>query len=384
MALLVGEQGVDMKLAQLPLGDSAQARAPSARGSHPSPPAQPTVGLGQHLGLKRHHPQSTAPHPLGEDQPPKVGAVPQGRRVERLGDLVQHPRHVPRPEALLHLPHRRPDLLLGRGGAARPEDIGTGACGQGHHAESKGPTHGFGVGACTGTHPAALGSDAAMPKSSKTARQVPKKRKAPVRRRKTTVRGLTAAQLLEDVPADARALAEAITADGGRPLVAFRDPLGGHGVVLAALPIDKVQPTPYQRDLSEPHLRRLASAMTRVDRFLDPLITVRQDGQYWTPNGNHRLGAMRFLGAQSVVALVLPEPELAFQILALNTEKAHNPQGSGRWKSSACCEAWSPPAKGPSSKWPPSRGASARHTRRRLREAASLVGGCSPVHRQAH
>ena len=108
------------------------------------------------------------------------------------------------------------------------------------------------------------------------------------------------------------------------PFTCHRDPLGGHGVVFAALPVDKVQPTPYQRDLSEPHLRRLASAMTRVDRFLDPLIAVRQDGQYWTPNGNHRLAAMRFLGSQSVVALVLPEPELAFQILALNTEKAHN------------------------------------------------------------
>ena len=138
------------------------------------------------------------------------------------------------------------------------------------------------------------------------------------------MRGLPASRLLEDVPAEARALAEAITADGGLPLAVYRDPLGGHGVVFAALPVDKVQPTPYQRDLSEPHLRRLASAMTRVDRFLDPLIAVRQDGQYWTPNGNHRLAAMRFLGSQSVVALVLPEPELAFQILALNTEKAHN------------------------------------------------------------
>jgi ParB family transcriptional regulator, chromosome partitioning protein len=163
-----------------------------------------------------------------------------------------------------------------------------------------------------------------MASSSRSARQVPKKRKTPVRRKKATARGLPATQLLDDVPEEARALAEAITADGGRPLVAYRDPLGGHGVVLAALPIDKVQPTPYQRDLSEPHVRRLASAMLRVGRFLDPLIAVRQDGQYWTPNGNHRLGAARFLGAQSVVALVLPEAELAFQILALNTEKAHN------------------------------------------------------------
>ena len=163
-----------------------------------------------------------------------------------------------------------------------------------------------------------------MSPTSKNARQVPKKRKAPVRRRKATVRGLAAGQLLAEVPADAVALALAITADGGSPLVAYRDPLGGHGVVLAALPLSKVQPTPYQRDLSEPHVRRLASAMLRVDRFLDPIIAVRQEGQYWTPNGNHRLAAARFLGAQSVVALVLPEADVAFQILALNTEKAHN------------------------------------------------------------
>jgi ParB family transcriptional regulator, chromosome partitioning protein len=88
--------------------------------------------------------------------------------------------------------------------------------------------------------------------------------------------------------------------------------------------VDKVQPTPYQRDLSEPHVKRLVSAMERVDRFLDPLIAVRHEGSYWTPNGNHRLAATRALGGQSVLALLLPEPEVAFQILALNTEKAHN------------------------------------------------------------
>jgi ParB family chromosome partitioning protein len=71
-------------------------------------------------------------------------------------------------------------------------------------------------------------------------------------------------------------------------------------------------------------VKRLVNAMERVDRFLDPLIAVRHDGMYWTPNGNHRLGASKVLGTQSVLALVLPEPDLAFQILALNTEKAHN------------------------------------------------------------
>jgi ParB family chromosome partitioning protein len=36
------------------------------------------------------------------------------------------------------------------------------------------------------------------------------------------------------------------------------------------------------------------------------------------------LQAMKRLGAKSVVALLIPEPDVAFQILALNTEKAHN------------------------------------------------------------
>jgi ParB family transcriptional regulator, chromosome partitioning protein len=85
-----------------------------------------------------------------------------------------------------------------------------------------------------------------------------------------------------------------------------------------------VEATPYQRDLSEPHVKRLMNAMERVDRYLDPLISIRKEGRYWTPNGNHRLNASRALGAKTVVALVLPEEEVAFQILALNTEKAHN------------------------------------------------------------
>lgn len=126
-------------------------------------------------------------------------------------------------------------------------------------------------------------------------------------------------------PAAVERLRERIEADGGTTLAAYRDPLGGHWQVLAALPIDAVEPTPYQRDLSEPHVARLADAIGRLDRFLDPVVAVPSDeGRYWTPNGNHRLAALRRLGARSVVALVVPEPEVARRILALNTEKAHN------------------------------------------------------------
>jgi ParB family transcriptional regulator, chromosome partitioning protein len=138
----------------------------------------------------------------------------------------------------------------------------------------------------------------------------------------------------DDPPAAVSQLVEAIEGDGGRVLAQYRDPLGGHWQVFAALPIDLVEPTPYQRDLSKPHVERLAAAMDKLGRYLDPMIVVRsgrkeaQGGEvarpYWTPNGNHRLAALRELGAKSVVAIVVPDIEVAHRILLLNTEKAHN------------------------------------------------------------
>jgi ParB family chromosome partitioning protein len=139
-------------------------------------------------------------------------------------------------------------------------------------------------------------------------------------------RGLSARQVAGgNPPAAVERLEAAIEADGGAPLGAYRDPLGGSWQILASLPIDKVSPTPYQRDLSEPHVARLSDAIDRLGRFVDPIIAVRtDDGHYWTPNGNHRLAAMRMLGASAIVALVIPEAEVAHRILVLNTEKAHN------------------------------------------------------------
>jgi ParB family chromosome partitioning protein len=137
--------------------------------------------------------------------------------------------------------------------------------------------------------------------------------------------GLSAGEVGSGEPSPAaRELARAIEEDGGAALATYRDPLGGHWQVLAALPIEAVEPTPFQRDLSDTHVKRLTGVLEALGRFLDPIIAVRGDGKYWTPNGNHRLAAMRKSGARSVVALVLPEPEVAYKILALNTEKAHN------------------------------------------------------------
>ncbi len=113
-------------------------------------------------------------------------------------------------------------------------------------------------------------------------------------------------------------------ADGGAVLAAYREPLGGHPLLFAALPVDKVERTPFQRDVSDGHVRRLTLAMDKTRRYLDPIIAVRDAGRYFTPNGGHRLTALKELGARSVLALLVPEKEVAYQILALNIEKAHN------------------------------------------------------------
>jgi ParB family chromosome partitioning protein len=151
----------------------------------------------------------------------------------------------------------------------------------------------------------------------------------PRRRKKASApepRGLTARQVGQGAPpAAVMQLMEAIEADAGSVIGAYREPLGGLWQVMAALPVERVEPTPYQRDLSAPHVARLAAAIEKLGRFVDPIIVVRTaEGTYWTPNGNHRLAALKSMGARSVVALVVPEPEVAHRILILNTEKAHN------------------------------------------------------------
>jgi ParB family transcriptional regulator, chromosome partitioning protein len=139
-------------------------------------------------------------------------------------------------------------------------------------------------------------------------------------------RGLVAAEIalpLDDV--GIAALVEAVRAAGGVAVGAYRDPLGSRPLLVATLPLAAVQPTPFQRDLSPTHSKRLAVKIDEARAFLDPLIVVRgHDGRFWTPNGRHRLAAAKVLGLRQVTALVSPDESLAYRILALNTEKAHN------------------------------------------------------------
>jgi ParB family chromosome partitioning protein len=151
-------------------------------------------------------------------------------------------------------------------------------------------------------------------------------RKKPVRRKKTAPAsvGLSAAETRRAEGPDLDRLAAQVEADGGAVVARYSDPFGGTPLLFVALPVDRVEPTPYQRDASDAHVKRLMGVIETIGRFLDPIVAVRQDGQYLTPNGNHRLQALKKLGAKTIVALLVPDPAVAFKILALNTEKAHN------------------------------------------------------------
>ena len=148
--------------------------------------------------------------------------------------------------------------------------------------------------------------------------------------------GLTVEQVTESPPSRELApLEQRVVEAGGAVLARYRDPLGGSWLALAALPVAAVRPTPFQRDLSEPHVKRLEDVIRRVGTFLDPIVAIpapRGAGaagaeagavHFWTPNGYHRLSALGRMGVRTITALISPDPALAYRILALNTEKAH-------------------------------------------------------------
>jgi len=153
-------------------------------------------------------------------------------------------------------------------------------------------------------------------------RAPPKKRP---RKAKPRTKGLSPAECRLVEPLGAAEVVQAVEKSGGCVVGFYKEPLGGHPLVFSILPIDAVEPTPFQRDLSDAHHKRLADVINKTGRFLDPIVAVvAPKGGFWTPNGRHRLEAMRRLGAKSISALIVADREVAWQILALNTEKAHN------------------------------------------------------------
>jgi ParB family chromosome partitioning protein len=165
---------------------------------------------------------------------------------------------------------------------------------------------------------------AGQPTQSRMVKRAPARRRP--RKAKPGTKGLLPAECrLEELTGAAGQAADAVAKAGGCVIGSYQEPLGGHAVLFSILPIGSIEPTPFQRDISDTHHKRLADVINKTGRFLDPVIAVvAPGGGFWTPNGRHRLEAMRRLGAKSITALLVPDREVAWQILALNTEKAHN------------------------------------------------------------
>ena len=95
----------------------------------------------------------------------------------------------------------------------------------------------------------------------------------PSTRRKRAVASSLGLAAPDTATIDARgleALSGAITEAGGVVLAQYRDPVGGKPLILACLPVDRVEPTPYQRDASDTHVKRLMAVVEKIGLFLDP------------------------------------------------------------------------------------------------------------------
>jgi ParB family chromosome partitioning protein len=151
----------------------------------------------------------------------------------------------------------------------------------------------------------------------------PAKKRA--RKAKAGTRGVAPQDCLVDLSVFEKDLQSRIEKEGGVVIGGYLDPVGKNSLLISMLPIGSVEPTPFQRDVSDMHHKRLADVIDKTGLFLDPIIAITAPkGGFWTPNGGHRLAAMRRLGAKAITALVVPKREVAWSILALNTEKAHN------------------------------------------------------------
>src|SRR5213593_3924957 len=162
---------------------------------------------------------------------------------------------------------------------------------------------------------------------------MPAKKKSPKKAPRGAARGRKPAaargpeprdSVIDPAGNDVAELAGQVKRHGGAVVGAYRDPFAGQALVLASVPIKKVVATPFQRDLSKTHATRLADAIGAAGLFLDPVIAVPSSDGFWSPNGRHRLEAARRLGMRAVTVLLVPDDKIAYRILALNTEKAHN------------------------------------------------------------
>src|SRR5688500_12295083 len=85
------------------------------------------------------------------------------------------------------------------------------------------------------------------------------------RKAKAGTRGLTATQCrIDTLSGEGNEEITQVENEVGFVLGCYNDPLGKNPLILAVLPIEAVEPTPFQRDLSDMHHKRLADVPDRT------------------------------------------------------------------------------------------------------------------------
>src|SRR5512141_2934313 len=100
---------------------------------------------------------------------------------------------------------------------------------------------------------------------------MPKKKVVRRKKVKPASIGLAPAETKSAPSAELQQLSSEVEGDGGAVLGVYREPFGGRELLLAALPIELVEPTSYQRDASDAHVKRLMTVIEKIGRFLDPI-----------------------------------------------------------------------------------------------------------------
>src|SRR5690349_18396176 len=103
-----------------------------------------------------------------------------------------------------------------------------------------------------------------------TKRKTSSKKRTPVRRRTPKkaapkTRGIQPMDCrIDELPAEVAEASQRISDEGGYVIGSYFEPLGRNPLLLAALPIESVEPTPFQRDLSDAHHKRLSEVIDKT------------------------------------------------------------------------------------------------------------------------
>jgi ParB family chromosome partitioning protein len=113
-----------------------------------------------------------------------------------------------------------------------------------------------------------------------------------------------------------------------KEIAVFEDPVKKQPLKLVLFKIEEIKRPPFQRDISESLKKHLEMAIEKLG-FLTPIVVVEKEGSFYVVDGQHRLEAMKDLGAREILAIVADE-SLYHHILEFNTEKPPNVKEKSR------------------------------------------------------